>query len=484
MDRVRRIAKSVATLLLLVAVPTLQSCGQTQMLVFIDTNLPVPRFGDSLLIERLVRGDDGLLHPMESTVQIVANRDRWPASFGVALNAPALFRIRLYSGARTQNVGIAQQVPLIATTIDRIVEVAPSSLGVQRTQVFLDADCMGAVANLFTGKSCQSGILLDEEPTRTLPGSPATTRVGTWEAVNVPDCVGVPRAESDGLHNGEACIRGGVFALGDYRFSEAPCGPDCDGGPERMVKLSSYFIDTHEVTVKRWRAALNAGLREQLRLGPQVSSNAQPCLHLSNDPAHDNFPVNCVTWTEAMAFCAFDGGRFVTTEAQWEFAATSRGNDQLYVWGDTINSRDPNALLPDCDQGAFERDIGSRCAPMDVPNQPRAARVMDVGSSQIDRTAQGVYDMNGNLREWMRDDVQLFNTECWNPRLGVLKDPFCYRQGLNTHALRGPPWGAREFILTIAWRDGRRDSSIRGAMATGGGFQGSVIGFRCARPAQ
>jgi formylglycine-generating enzyme required for sulfatase activity len=453
--------------------------------VYIDTNVGIPRFADTLLIERLERGDDGELHPVDTKLAVVAHRDRWPASFGVALNTTALFRVRLYSGSRTQNVGGAQPTPLVSTAIDRIVELNPSSLGVEPVRVFLDGDCIGVAADMRTAMSCESGQRLHVAPTAAVRGAPMATRVGTWDALRTPDCVGQPRQESDGLRNGEVCVRGGVFALGDYRFTESPCSPSCSGGPERVVRVSSFFIDRYEVTVKRWRTALDAGLRGQLRLGPQPSTTGQVCLHLSNNPAHDNLPVNCVTWAEAAAFCAFDGGRVLPSEAQWEYAATSRGHDQLYVWGDTINARDPLATTADCDQAVFARDISGQCAPPDEPGQPRAMRVKDVGSAETDQTEQGVFDMNGNLREWMRDDIESFDTGQWSPSLGVLTDPVVVREGLGVHALRGAPWGGTDFILTLAWRDGRRADQIRGNFAgRPGEFQGSVIGFRCARPAR
>ena len=48
---------------------------------------------------------------------------------------------------------------------------------------------------------------------------------------------------------------------------------------------------------------------------------------------------------------SWDGGRHLTSEAEWEYAASGRGEERIYPWG---NER------PDCDRVIFARK--------DVPN--------------------------------------------------------------------------------------------------------------------
>jgi formylglycine-generating enzyme len=48
--------------------------------------------------------------------------------------------------------------------------------------------------------------------------------------------------------------------------------------------------------------------------------------------ANENLPMNCMSWYEALSFCAWDGGR-LPTEAEWNDAAAGGSEQRVCPWG-------------------------------------------------------------------------------------------------------------------------------------------------------
>lgn len=123
----------------------------------------------------------------------------------------------------------------------------------------------------------------------------------------------------------------------------------------------------------------------------------------------DDQPVNNVTWFEAIVF-AWWLGCDLPTEAEWEFACRSGGiDDRLF----------------------FDTSIVPEYAWYGGNSQNRTHRV-----GQKKANTFGIYDMLGNVREWVKDwfSETEFYQEC--SKCNIIKDPVCYKRG-DRKVLRG-----------------------------------------------
>ncbi|MEE9614219.1 MAG: SUMF1/EgtB/PvdO family nonheme iron enzyme [Thermodesulfobacteriota bacterium] len=134
-----------------------------------------------------------------------------------------------------------------------------------------------------------------------------------------------------------------------------------DERPERKVRTEGYYIGKYEVTNSSYKKFVDAGHQPPL----SWEGGAYP------DKRGDH-PVNNVTWFDAEAYCKWAGKR-LPTEEEWEKAA--RGPDgNRYPWGDEYDEAKANLNKGDT-------------AP--------------VGSHETDVSHYGVYDMAGNVMEWV-----------------------------------------------------------------------------------
>ncbi len=137
-----------------------------------------------------------------------------------------------------------------------------------------------------------------------------------------------------------------------------------DEGPAHVVMLDDYFIDQFEVSVKQYDEFM------------QATGHATPAYwddHRFNQPSQ---PVTGVNWFDADAFCSWANKR-LPTEAEWEKAA--RGPEgSRYPWGDTLKTGIAN----------FNR-------------QEKVTSAVD--SFPEGKSFYGVYNMAGNVFEWVSD---------------------------------------------------------------------------------
>lgn len=177
-------------------------------------------------------------------------------------------------------------------------------------------------------------------------------------------------------------VPGGTFAMGS---TEVP-----SEGPVHDVTLSPYYIDQYEVTNASWAACVADG-----PCNPPGETGAFDGSPYYGVTAFQDYPVVYISWDSAGAYCSWRGAR-LPTEAEWEMAARWDPDTKqvtTYPWGDDwdesrLNYCDSSCLIPDFKDTTYDDDW------------PQMAKV---GSFESGVSPLGVYDMAGNVAEWVAD---------------------------------------------------------------------------------
>ncbi len=169
---------------------------------------------------------------------------------------------------------------------------------------------------------------------------------------------------------------------------------------------------------------------------------------------YENRPMTQVTHEAARRICQKRGGD-LPTEAQWEAAA--RGAERrLYPWG---------SEPPDCLRTVFDRRVDGLCK--QLPND----RPAEVATSLQDRTPQGVYDLGGNVFEWVLDPfVSPYPrcTTCMDPQAQV---PAAAITSSTSYSIRGGNYAMSQEVM----RGASRSAAVAQDISRN-------LGFRCAFP--
>jgi sulfatase modifying factor 1 len=155
------------------------------------------------------------------------------------------------------------------------------------------------------------------------------------------------------------------------------CTPSIFGDemPERVIRLSSYWLDRHEVSVAEYERCVALGRCRE-----------RPSNEGTRRFEHSHLPVSMVSWDDARDYCAFRGLR-LPTEAEFERAARgARG--RRYPWGELFNRRAAN-------HGRFGWDV--------TDSTDGFAELAPIGSFSAGVTPDGIHDLAGNVAEWVQD---------------------------------------------------------------------------------
>ena len=165
-------------------------------------------------------------------------------------------------------------------------------------------------------------------------------------------------------------IPGGTYSMG-YELGQE------DELPVHEVNVPTFDLTRTEITAIQYSPCVSAGDCDEPTTGAggfnwMVAGNA-------------NHPINGVDWVNADAFCAFVGGR-LPSEAEWEYAARSGGQDLVYPWGDDA---------PTCDFCIMNDE--------ELPFGCDENSTWQVCSKPDGNTEHGLCDMTGNVYEWTAD---------------------------------------------------------------------------------
>lgn len=189
-------------------------------------------------------------------------------------------------------------------------------------------------------------------------------------------------------------IPAGSFTIGSPA-SEA--GRFEEEGPQRSVSIRRFAAGRFDVTRGQWAAfvaATNRRTRGGCSWTGRTGGKPDPDgswrnLGFAQD---DNHPVVCVSWYDAQDYVRWlhqvTGYRYrLLTEAEWEYSARARTTTP-YPWGITATHERANYGADTCCSGlASGRDKWVNTSPVGAfpPN------------------AFGLYDMNGNVLQWVQD---------------------------------------------------------------------------------
>jgi len=178
----------------------------------------------------------------------------------------------------------------------------------------------------------------------------------------------------------------------------------------------------------------------------------------------DKQPVSQVSWEDAAEYCNWLSGQEglppayerqngklqlkrpatlgyrLPTEAEWEYAARRAGPDQMYrfTWGNA----------PPVPEGAgnFGGAEAARLVEVELPGY-RDDYAVTAPVGKFSPNAFGLYDMAGNLSEWVNDFYLSFVDS------SASTDPLGPEQS-GRHVIRGANWKSTSVSeLRLAWRD-------------------------------
>ena len=193
-----------------------------------------------------------------------------------------------------------------------------------------------------------------------------------------------------------------IVPAGDFMMGSPAGEPGRyeEEGPQRRVHIGQLAVGKFHVTRGQWAAFVAATKRETIGgcawSGLPSANQDQPDPSASwrdfGFPQDDSHPAACLTFNDAQDYARWLSERTghhyrLLSEAEWEYAARA-GSTAPYSWGSSASHEFANYGADECCSSlATGRDQWVNSSP--------------VGS--FPPNAFGLYDMNGNIMQWVQD---------------------------------------------------------------------------------
>lgn len=301
----------------------------------------------------------------------------------------------------------------------------------------------GAAGSPATGSTGGTAGSPATRPTGGTAGTPPVGAAGAGSSADEP-----PSCQGGLVCNGESCCTSLFVPGGTYNRGADPAYP---------ATVSDFRLDKYEVTVGRFRRfveSFDAWRADHPQPGEGARAEPHPLAQASGwDPAWEGdlpatgaavaesvggsdgtylrswrqepespeaerYPINWVTWYVAFAFCVWDGG-WLSTEAEWEYAAAGGSEQRPYPWGEA----DSNTILP--------ANYAGNHFTLQLP----------VGSEPLGNGKWGHSDLAGSVQEWVIDwRAEAYPVPCED--CANLTPTVFPSSGLAYRVLRSGSWGS------------------------------------------
>ena len=269
----------------------------------------------------------------------------------------------------------------------------------------------------------------DKEPAMRLADHPAPLKIENADASTADEM----KSYTENIEHTSAKIPmvpipGGMFVMGS---PDGEAGRRSSEGPQHNVQIDPFWMGKYEVTwdayevwmddldvlrLKFTSTSLNE--RDKLAEEYQTTQPTPPYVDMSFGMGKRDNPAICMTQLSAKVFCKWlsaKTGRYyrLPTEAEWEYACRA-GTNTAYSFGDDAEKLDDHAW--------YSKNSGGKYHPV----------------GQKKPNAWGLYDMHGNVSEWVLDQYSKDFYGAAEAKL--VKNPLNVPKTLYPRVVRGGGW--------------------------------------------